>query len=172
MSEYGINQVAMERIFGFVSRSKNAVHGCTKYALLGIGRRLIDYSVIGDPSLWKHKPHPGYKPGLFVNNWQLGVDNIPSGMLTTSPDQSGSASWKSLSKIPRWPAYHDYFFANNVPYAARLEYGYHSTQVPPGGILAKIRAEYPQIIQEAIAQYRAEKPNVSDKYQISSVYGD
>jgi hypothetical protein len=168
--DYGINTEAIKGVFGFVSRSKNAIHKCTKFALLEIGERLHMYSAVGDPSHWKHKPHPGYQPGLFINNWQLGVDSMPSGMLSTKPDMTAKASVASLTKIPRWPAYHNYYFVNNTPYAAILESGTHSWQVPPGGMIGRVKLEFPQIVQEAIRRYRAGADDVSDTNQVSSPY--
>jgi hypothetical protein len=177
MSKYGINTAAMEGIFAFVSRSKQGIHTCTKYALLEIGVRLQMYSAVGDPSLWSKESvrralHKNYVPGLFINNWQLGVDQFPTGMLTNTPDASASTSTRSLTKIPRWPAYHDYYFVNNTPYAQKLELGYHSHQVPPGGMVGRVRLEFPQIIQEAIAKYHSGVGDVTGKNQVSSAYGD
>lgn len=172
MSEYGINAGAMEGIFAFVSRSKQAIHTCTKLALLDIGERLLMYSAVGDPSYWKKPPHKGYVPGLFINNWQLGVDQFPSAQLTRTPDSSASTSYRSLTKLPRWPAYHDYYFVNNLPYAHILETGEHSPQVPPGGMVGRVRLEYPQIIQAAIAKYHSGVGDVTSKNQVSSAYGD
>lgn len=167
-----INAKAVQGIFGFISRSKNAIHVCTKFALLEIGERLHYYSAIGDPSHWKHKPHKGYVPGLFINNWRLGIDEIPSGMLTTRPDATGSTSMANLVKVGRWPANHSYYFVNNVPYAALLESGTHSWQVPPGGMVGRVKLEFSQIVQVAIHRYRTERSDVTDTHQVSSSDGD
>lgn len=172
MSDHGINTAAVEGIFRFISRSKQGIHTCTKLALLEIGQRLHMYSAIGDPSYWKKPPHKGYVPGLFINNWQLGVDQLPTGILTNKPDASGAYSMRSLRKIPRWPAYHDYYFVNNLPYAQVLETGMHSPQVPPGGMVGRVQLEFPQIIQAAIAQYHSGVGDVTAKNQVGSAYGD
>lgn len=170
MSRYGINTAAMEGILAFESRSKNAIHTCTRLALLEVGRRLVEYSVVGDPSLWKHKPHKGYRPGLFANSWQVGIDARPAS-IATRPDQSGSGSLERLSHLGRWPAYHTYHFANNLPYAAALEYGGHSLQVPPLATVGRVELEFPQIVQLAIQQYHSGIGDVTDKNQVSSAFG-
>lgn len=150
-----LNAEFLQGVFGFISRSKNAIHQCTRYALVDIGERLVMYSAVGDPSYWKHPPHKGYAPGHFINNWQLGIDGIPGGVIPGS-DASGANSLTRMSKVGRWPAYHDYYFVNNVPYAALLETGMHSPQVPPGGMVGRVRLEFPQIVRQAIARYHSE----------------
>lgn len=170
MSRYGINAAAVEGIFGFISRSKQAIHTCTKLAILEIGRRLVLYSAIGDMTHWQ-KPRKGYVPGQFVNNWTLGIDGVTASRLRR-PDINASGSLASFTKQGRWPAYHDYFFVNNTPYAYRLEYEGHSWQVPPGGMVGRVRLEFSQVIQKVIEQYHAGVGDVTSKNQVSSAYGD
>lgn len=148
-----INAKAQDGVFRFILKGKAAIQTVTRMALIKIGERLHYYSAIGDPSYWKHKPHIGYIPGHFINNWQLGVDVIPRGIIAGS-DASGLASLEQMKKaIPRWPVGHTYYFVNNVPYAKILELGHHSPQVPPGGMVARTVMEYPQIVREAEIEY-------------------
>lgn len=148
-----INAKAQDGVFRFILKGKGAIQTVTKMALIKIGERLIYYSAVGDPSYWKHKPHPGYIPGHFINNWQLGVDSLPVGVIAGS-DASGEASLARMKgAIPRWPVGHTYYFVNNVPYARTLEMGRHSPQVPPGGMVGRTVLEYPQIVREAEIEY-------------------
>lgn len=153
MNANSINLRAQEGVFRFILKSKNAVQTVTKSALIKVGERLVYYSAVGDPSYWKHPPHKGYIPGHFINNWQLGVDTIPSGVIA-GVDASGQMSLERMRKaIPRWPVGHVYHFVNNVPYARVLEMGGHSPQVPPGGMVGRTVLEFPQIAREAEVDY-------------------
>lgn len=157
MSSNSINAKAQDGIFRFILKGKGAIQTVTKMALIGIGERLHYYSVVGDPTYWKHKPHKGYIPGHFINNWQVGVDVIPTGVIAGA-DPSGTASLERMKKaIPRWPVGHTYYFVNNVPYARLLESGHHSLLVPPGGMVGRTVMEYPQIVRAAEIEYSKSK---------------
>lgn len=137
----------------FILKSKGAVQTVTKMALIKIGERLVYYSVVGEPIYWKHKPHKGYVPGHFINNWQLGVDTMPQGVIS-GVDVSGTLSLDRMTKaIPRWPIGHTYYFVNNVIYARALESGHHSLQTPPGGMVGRTVLEFPQLVREAEIEY-------------------
>jgi hypothetical protein len=153
MSTNSINAIAQENVFRFILKSKGAIQKVTKSALIEIGKRLVYYSAVGDPTYWKHPPHKGYVPGRFINNWQLGVDIVPTGEIA-GVDASGEQSIERITKaIPRWPVGHTYYFVNNVPYARLLETGEHSPQVPPGGMVGRTVLEYPEIVRQAEINY-------------------
>jgi hypothetical protein len=150
-----INVTAQNGVFRFILKSKNAMQTVTKMALIEIGRRLCQYSPVGNPAFWKNprRGKYGYKPGLFINNWQLGVDAKPTGIINAR-DPSGAAAIARMTKaIPRWPMGHTYYFVNNLPYARKLEFGLHSAQVPPGGMVGRVQLEFNQILREAEIEY-------------------
>lgn len=147
-----INARAAADVFRFILKSKSAIQKVTKLALMEIGYRLVARSPIGDPDLW-HPPYwpKGYHPGTFINNWQLGVDVIPTEVQVSGPNELGTDSYERLAKLQRWPAGHTYYFVNNLPYARALEYG-HSTQAPQGMVGLTI-LEFPEIVRQAEINY-------------------
>lgn len=147
----GINAKARADIANFVSKSKNRIQEGTREILIEFGSRLVYRSPIGDPMLW-HPPHwpKGYYPGHFINNWQVGIDAKPTGIID-AVDPSGFQSLERLRKLGRWPVGHVYHFANNLPYASLLESGMHSSQVGPGGMVKITMMEF-QSIARSVAQ--------------------
>jgi hypothetical protein len=86
--------------------------------------------------------------GRFRGNWQVGVDTRPSGEVSGT-DKSGSKTIaEGIASIPEQAAGHVYYVQNNLPYAQALEDG-HSTQSPPGNMVAGTVAEFESIIREA-----------------------
>lgn len=152
-----INVTARTKIFKFAEKSKKRIHELTRWTLIMIGEKLVMRSPVGNPNLWSPPHWPkGYKPGHFINNWQVGIDQMPKGTIK-SIDPSGRGSLNRLSKLGRWPAGHKYYFTNNLPYAYALEHG-HSTQAPYG-MVGITKAEFPAIIRMAAEQAKA---NVTD----------
>lgn len=145
-----INAKARATIFKFAEKSKRRIHEMTRWTLIEIGRRLVMRSVVGNPMLWHPPVWPkGYHPGRFINNWQVGIDQMPSGTIPTV-DPSGKGSIERMKKVGRWPAGHSFYFANNLPYAYALESGLHSTQQPiPQGIVGLTKSEFPVIVKMA-----------------------
>lgn len=59
-------------------------------------RRVVDYTPVGNPTLWKYPAHRDYVPGFLKSNWKLAVDNK------------------------------EIIISNDAPYALRVEYGWSS----------------------------------------------
>lgn len=153
-----INAKAQEDMFRFILKGKGAIQDLTKVVLKEVANRLVMRSPVGNPALW-HPAHwpKGYIPGHFKNNWQLGVDTKLMSIIP-GVDPSGTMSVARMHKaVPRWPVGHIYYFTNNLPYARLLETGLHSSQVPPGGMVALTVMEYPQIVRQAEISYSKEK---------------
>lgn len=152
-----INAQALGDMAKFVAGTKATIQQVDREIKLEIGRRLVDYSPVGDPTTW-HPPYwpKGYVPGLFINNWFVGIDAMPSGT-TTVIDATGSGSLERMTHLGRWTVGHTHYFANNLPYAALLESGEHSLQVPPGGMVGRVTLEFPQIVADAIAKVAREQ---------------
>lgn len=132
----------------FITKAKGRLQAVSKESLIEIGRRLVDRSPVGDPPTW-HPPYwpKGYTPGHFKNNWQVGIDTVPAGEISGS-DASGQSSLERLSRLGRWPVGHVYYFANNVPYALRIENGWSYKQAPQG-VVGLTVIEFPQIVRDA-----------------------
>lgn len=152
MSNNSINLKAQQDMFNFVLKAKSAIQTNTAMVLYVVGQRLIQRSPVGNPSLWKDPHWPkGYIPGQFVNNWQLGMDMMPTGIIP-GVDPSGAKALLRIKKsIPRWPVGHVYYFTNNLPYANMLEMG-HSTQAPLG-MVGLTALEFSQIVREVEINY-------------------
>lgn len=151
-----INAKFRTDILKFKEMSKTKIHAAVRESLLEVGRRLVDYSPVGDPATWKEPYWPaGYEPGHFINNWQVGIGERPTGIIEGS-DPSGADSLDRLKRLSRWPAGKTFYFANNVPYAYRLEMGW-SAQCPPGGMIGRIKREWPLIVNEAAAKARTSR---------------
>jgi hypothetical protein len=146
----GINAKAATDMMNFIFKSKANIQAVDKEVKLEIGRRLVDYSIVGNPMLW-HPPYwpKDYNPGRFINNWQVGIDEMPVGTIGEI-DASGEGSLARLKKLGRWTAGHTHYFVNNLVYAALLESGTHSSQVGPQGMVGRVTVEFPQIVRDAV----------------------
>lgn len=95
---------------------------------------LTEESPIGDPSLWKIPiAPPGYTPGHFLLNWQLGVDSAPTNEIQGEDSDRSNAIMRIGAQIPKKAAGHTYYIVNNASYAQALEDGY-SGQAPRGWV--------------------------------------
>ena len=150
-----INARAQSDIFNFLTKAKADRQKITGLVITAIGERLVNLSPVGDPSNWVEKDyHKHYRPGLFKNNWQLGIDQIPENGATKGeaidlPNPSGSGSLARLKKIGRWPVGHQYFFVNNLPYSRALEEGWSGQA--PNGMVGITELEFPQMVRDAAA---------------------
>lgn len=96
---------------------------------------------VGDPSLWKHKPPPGYVGGHARRSWSAGVDAVPDG-----PVPGGDA--QVLDAIAEFPMGSTVYMVNSTPYSRRLELGGWSTQAPDGFVGPAVDA-MPELLAEA-----------------------
>lgn len=96
---------------------------------------LTEESPIGDPSSW-HPPiaPPGYTPGHFLINWQLGVDSAPTNEIQGEDADRARAITRIGEQIPKKASGHTYYIVNNASYAQALEEG-HSGQAPEGWVM-------------------------------------
>lgn len=100
-------------------------------AMLG---EIVSKSPVGNPSLWKSPPPPGYTGGRFRGSHIVSI-GAPVYTQTTNIDKNGvetvAAGERVLSGLEPFTVI---FIQTNLPYAERLEDG-HSTQAP-GGVYA------------------------------------
>lgn len=136
-------------LYDFFEVAKSTAQAISKEVLLEVGKRLVDYSPIGNPPEWKKPYWPkGYIPGHFINNWQVGIDEEPEGVIEAI-DGSGQGSLERLSHLGRWTIGHQYYFVNNLPYAEVLELGTWSLQVGPMGMIGRVEMEFDDIVNKA-----------------------
>jgi hypothetical protein len=152
MDVAGINLKAKSDLFDFVFKAKSTVQELTKDVLVEIGRRLVERSPIGFPPSWKRPWWPkDYEPGTFINNWQVGIDEVPEESEVSPPDVTGAASIERLSHLGRWQVGHQFYFVNNIIYAKALEEGW-SPQAPSGMVGLTV-LEFPQIVADVHGKY-------------------
>ena len=112
-------------------------------------------SPVGDATYWKHpesKP-PGYVGGHFRANWQLGVNTIPAGEIE-GVDPTGTATLaKAQAAIPTKAAGHVYYYANNLPYAQRIEDGWSWNQAPHG-VVGLTAIQFQGMISKALGELK------------------
>ena len=82
--------------------------------------------------------------GRFRGNWQLAIGSVPEGTLELD-DKTGTATIaKGAATALGFNAGETIFFANNLPYARRLEEGY--SQQAPAGMVALTVQEFQSIV--------------------------
>ena len=97
-----------------------------------IFEQIIRRTPYGKPELWKGNPPKGYVPGQLKGNWQATIGS-PSDSILPLKDKSGGTTIKNMKNvIEKWDGTGAVYFINSLPYAARIEYGAHSTQAPQG----------------------------------------
>ncbi|MCE9874087.1 hypothetical protein LZ667_22290 [Hafnia alvei] len=100
------------------------------------------------------KAPSGYTGGRFKGNWQIGLDQEPSGE-TGRIDPGGNMTKTvgnatlGLFKVGMKAI----FFVNNVPYAYALEVEGHSKQAPEG-MIRVVAKDAPAIVNEAIQEVK------------------
>lgn len=121
---------------GFADTVDQAVdHYWSKAALVAYylvseaGERLIRRSPIGMPERWKKKPPPGYVPGAFKSNWNLGIGQADP----TVTKATNIRTVNSMDRFPSYPFGQRFVLSNSSPQAMRIEIdGWSRTQAPDG----------------------------------------
>lgn len=121
--------------------------------IFDVSTRIVLKSPVGNPKLWKRPAPPGYVGGRFRANWQYGADKV-NRTTTENKDKTGgptisrlhgSVSGKLMGRV--------HYITNSLVYAIPLENG-HSSQAPPGHIVAGTVLEFDPIVAAAVAELR------------------
>jgi len=115
---------------------------------------IIHRTPVGDPSLWKSKPPADYIPGNLQSNWQCTLGTPASGMWSFENKSAEATISAMKSVIADANVENGIFLTNLLPYAARIEYGAHSTQAPQGMVRISI-AQFQHIFTKAVAKVAA-----------------
>lgn len=86
--------------------------------------------------------------GRFRANWMFGAGAIPGG-ISASVDPGGALAQAQAMQALTTPLGGIVYFANNLPYARRLEYGW-SQQAPAGMVRISV-TEFTEHVRSAIA---------------------
>lgn len=128
-------------------KAKGRMGMVVRKIVLDVGARLVMRSPVGDGTLWRSPPPPGYVGGRFRANWQYGFGTMPTGELPDI-DKTGAASNDRIrSGVAAAPAAGIHYLANNLPYAQRLEDGW--SKQAPAGMVALTVAEFGGIVEGA-----------------------
>ena len=136
----------------WVTKAKENTDTLAREVVLGLSERIVERTPVGNPTLWKSPPPPGYVGGRARANWQYGHGAPPQGDLPNI-DATGQASLSRIAAgLAAAPAEGVHYLANNLPYAQALEEG-HSTQAPHGMVaLAVVDVE--AIVREEAAKLK------------------
>ncbi|MFZ6773031.1 hypothetical protein ACO0LB_09995 [Undibacterium sp. SXout7W] len=134
----------------FAENSKVKTDAVVKKVLLDVTKQVVQMSPVGDGTLWKTPPPPGYIGGRFRGNWQFGISAVPSGELDNLDNVGdGSKTYEGIfASIPDKAAGNIYYLANNLPYAQRLENGWSSQA--PVGMVALTVVKWNSIVDQAV----------------------
>lgn len=144
-----------------IKRSMNRV---TYEAVSAMVSRMDEVSPVGDAHLWKdqkdaaRKVAAGYRGGQFRGNWQLGVNQIPTGWLPGNIDANGAATvGKNIGAIPEMASRgYKFYLVNNTPYGRYLEDGSVAMKQFPAGFVLRAKREFNQIVRTVSAEIKAE----------------
>tara|TARA_B110000046_G_scaffold61020_1_gene68613 strand:+ start:182 stop:622 length:441 start_codon:yes stop_codon:yes gene_type:complete len=119
--------------FSEIAKQTNQkVEDVAKLIATDIFERVIHKTPYGKPELWKGSPPKGYVAGQLKGNWQTTIGS-PSKAILPIKDKDGGATVKNMKSVmAKWDGTGVVYFRNNLPYAARIEYGAHSNQAPQG----------------------------------------
>lgn len=88
-------------------------------------------SPVGNPSLWKSPPPPGYVGGRFRGSHIVSIGS-PVYTVTNTVDPGGADTInRGMAALSGLEPYTQVFIQTNLPYAERIELG-HSTQAASG----------------------------------------
>lgn len=131
-------------LLAFAEKSKENMAEVTRKVVQEVGAKIVERSPVGDGSLWKSPPPPGYAGGRFRGNWQYGFNASPTGDLPDI-DPTGEVSIQRIGAVLGEPGLH--YIVNGLPYAQRLENGW-STQAP-AGMVGLVKIEFSGIVDLA-----------------------
>lgn len=142
-----------QRIEG-IKRSMNRV---TYEAVAAMVIRFDEVSPVADAMLWA-RPDPKYVGGQFRGNWQLGVNQQPTGWLPGKIDPSGVETVsENIAKIPAAASRgHKYYLVNNTPYGRYLEDGSVQMKVYPMHFVLRAKREFNQVVRNIAAEIKSE----------------
>jgi hypothetical protein len=111
--------------------SEDIVEVVQETAIVMFAKIIMD-TPVGNPKLWKNKPPADYKAGALRANWQTLVNKESSGILTKKDKTGKRTINRMLATVKKYNGVGYILLRNNLPYAARVEYGAHSSQAPTG----------------------------------------
>lgn len=136
----------------FADKTTDNFRNVTKKVLFDISVRIVERTPVGDASLWKSKPPPGYVGGRARGSWQYSIDE-PSDKDIKTIDPTGAQTLGSiLASINPVPGRH--YITSNLVYMPRLEDGWSGQA--PRGMVSLVAVEFQDIVDVAVGTYKHE----------------
>jgi hypothetical protein len=130
-----------------VKKAQDKADLVVRKTVFELGNKLVYRTPVGDATLWKSAPPPGYVGGRARANWQHGFGSAPSESLADIDPAGNATRSKVEASINKGPAFGIHYLVNNLPYAWKLERG-HSTQAPQGMVGLAV-ADFENVVKEA-----------------------
>jgi len=115
-----------------VANIKKRTEQMVRGTVIGCASRIIKRTPVGNPELWAGNPPLGYVGGTLRGNWQPSIGQP----VTTQIDRIDKTGAKVTADIAREGQRLNigsvFYMANNLPYAARIEFDSWSTQASGG----------------------------------------
>lgn len=128
-------------------------HTAVRKIVLEVGKSVVEKTPVGDPSLWKSAPPPGYVGGRARASWSHAEGHMPTEKFDAidPSDADTNVSTKRIeASIPDTAAGKIHFIGNNLPYIERLEKGW-STQAP-NGMVELTAAEFQTFVDDVVKE--------------------
>lgn len=119
-----------DQIGNAVLKINTAHDKIVRTATLELFSGVIRSTPVGNPSLWKNPPPPGYVGGRARGSWQCSVASPKAGQIDRI-DPSGAGTIADMQSSVPSGAGQVAYLSSNLIYIERLEFGW-STQAPAG----------------------------------------
>tara|TARA_B110000503_G_scaffold18373_1_gene27005 strand:- start:3311 stop:3754 length:444 start_codon:yes stop_codon:yes gene_type:complete len=116
----------------YVDKTNEDVVKIVQEACINMFTKIIMDTPVGNPQRWKKKPSADYKAGALRANWQTSLNNRASGRLKKRDKTGKRTINRMIATVKKYDGLGPVWLTNNLPYAARIEYGAHSSQAPTG----------------------------------------
>ena len=117
--------------------------------LTDLSRRVIQRTPVGNPSLWKSPPPPGYTGGQAKGNWFASIGQPSAEKDLTIRARNAAKPLSRDAHIREAAIGETYYLTNNLPYIRRLEYEGWSGQAPEGMVRVTV-TEFQSVVNKAI----------------------
>jgi hypothetical protein len=126
-----------EDIKRFEVNTKGKIDLTARKVALELFRKVVMATPVGNPTLWKSAPPPGYVGGRARGNWQANIGPQSTAVATDTKDKDGNSTMNGiLGSMASWKPSDinagTIWIGNALPYIIRLEYDSWSTQAPSG----------------------------------------
>ena len=143
---------------GFAKSAMAKADAVCRNVAISLDENIVLKWPVGDPKFWSPASLPapkGYVGGRSRANWQVGVNEVPSGELFEPNNYVGYPSAaetvdrerERLNQITGNVLY----LANNLPYAQRIEDG-NWAKAAPAGVVGITVIEFIPLVKAAIAE--------------------